>query len=121
MSDPHVLEHEYKSTACLHGLCPAGTDDQSKWTCLQQCKYCPDPNLCVCSCHGQRGHLPMSATSRAIADIRSERLAHQRDAEWPQIDYLGDVQADPGDPGRRQYLVRAAAILVAEIEELDGQ
>lgn len=117
--------HEYLSTACLHGLCPAGTDDRSKWTCLQQCKYCEHPNLCVCACHaGEHSHLPMSATSKAVGDVRSARLGHKRDGIQPDPDFLHRVIDDPfesestTDAQRRERLVNIAAALVAEIERL---
>jgi hypothetical protein len=134
----HQLDHDYVSTACLHGLCPEGTDDQSRWTCLQQCKYCETPNRCQCRCHGERQpHLPMSATSRAVADIRSARLAHLRDGHPPRAAYLtymlGNfdrfltcVQSDfdqigeEWGVGQREYLVQAAAVVVAKIEEIDA-
>lgn len=94
--------HEYLSTACMHDL-----HDR----CIQQCKWCDTPNRCVCACHNNTGHIPVSATSRAVAEVRAQRIADIQTG-GSHVGFMTPMLASM----TRAELIREAAVIVAAIE-----
>lgn len=77
-----TAQHEYISTACLHGHCGS---------CRQTCKFCDAS--CRHDCHGKTGPLPVARVDQA-RDVARQMLAVLPMRNMP-AELLWRIQDDP--------------------------